>query len=696
MRALTAQPPHIGKRIGDACYLDKTAIAWMSASAQKAVQEAQRIAGVGPNAFNVVKLHGEPPKRVSLLAYQNFDSSPFPALLDSWTVHLKSARSSYRSYRFAHNPPILHRKELLLPPDDPRRETFAALTRELELRNLFHLPSFIGFRSHWEKRLADAGIAVCDHLIVDRASDSKQHPDHRFAIKRHRTAISRSSLSTPMQALARHGFLDGGYSVFDYGCGRGGDVFVLSAAGIHAKGWDPHYLAHAPLEVSDVVNLGYVLNVIENPEERVEVLRTAFGLARRLLAVAVMLVDKSHISPLQKFGDGILTSRDTFQKFFSQQEARALIEAATHQEAIAVGPGVFFVFRDQLAEQSFLERRGRRHGDISHLLAIAPPPSKQPESRDQSLLAEHREIVEAVWESALRLGRLPCLDELEDSTRQELTEWFGSVRKAAHLAQHIHNADALSRARQSRIDDLTVYFALNYFSRRKRYGELPIELQRDVKAFFGSHARAEESGKQLLYSVGDPAVILEAAQKAKSRGLGYLDGFHSLQLDVRLVPQLPAPLRAYVGCAAQLYGDVGEAHLVKIHLQSSKLTLLRYDGYDATPVPRLVERVKIRMRDQDVEFFTYGKDRPPQLLFMKSRYMAHDQPGYKRQKKFDDQLDSLNLFDFSRFGPSSEEFWACLRVASLAINGFRVLPIEARSPSGFNDGRLSGLHRPIL
>ena len=56
-------------------------------------------------------------------------------------------------------------------------------------------------------------------------------------------------------------------------------------------------------------------------------------------------------------------------------------------------------------------------------------------------------------------------------------------------------------------------------------------------------------------------------------GLGWLDADHSLQLHTSLVPRLDPILRVYVGCATALYGDVLSADLVKIHIQSGKVTL---------------------------------------------------------------------------------------------------------------------------
>ena len=664
----------VGKRVGGARYYHTTAIPWSGPKNQEAIEAATRIARLRSDAFNVVKIEGEPPRRVSLLAYEDFDSSAFPTLLDSWTVDLSEPRCAHRTYRTSANPPILHRKELLLGPDNPRRESFAALTKELERRNLFEKANSIGFRRQWEKRLADAGIVVEGHTVQETNDTKEQSESNGTGVKRHRTAMARSALSAPMQALARHGFLDGDLSVFDYGCGRGDDMAVLSSAGIMVSGWDPHYAPGTRLEEADIVNLGFVLNVIEEPSERIEAIQAAFGLARRVLAVAVMLVGKADTSTLRPFRDGFVTAHNTFQKYFAQHEARSLVSQTTGEEAIPVGPGIFFVFRDKISEQRFLEGRRRRHRDISHLLATAPPRATHAKGESEALIEEHRELIDAVWKAAIELGRLPDLDELDDSVRQELTERLGSVRKTFQLAQQIYSVEALHQARQERTDDLKVYFALNRFSRRQRYRELPVEMQRDIKAFFGSHGAAETTGQELLFSLGEATVIRDAAQSAESQGLGWLDGAHSLQLDAQLVERLPPPLRAYVGCAEQLYGHMGDANVVKVHLQSSKLTLLHYEKYAESPLPRLRERIKINLRNQAIDFFDYGDDVPWQLLYMKSRYMAPDQRGYAKQKKFDTQLQSLKGLDFRGFGPSVSELVQHLQASRLTIDGFKIVP----------------------
>ena len=38
-------------------------------------------------------------------------------------------------------------------------------------------------------------------------------------------------------------------------------------------------------------------------------------------------------------------------------------------------------------------------------------------------------------------------------------------------------------------------------------------------------------------------------------------------------------LRVYVGCATQLYGDVEGVDLIKIHMTSGKVSLMKYDDF---------------------------------------------------------------------------------------------------------------------
>ena len=69
-----------------------------------------------------------------------------------------------------------------------------------------------------------------------------------------------------MQHLANFGYLNKHRSLFDYGCGLGSDVRELQAHGLKANGWDPVHAPESPKLDADIVNLGFVINVIESPQ----------------------------------------------------------------------------------------------------------------------------------------------------------------------------------------------------------------------------------------------------------------------------------------------------------------------------------------------------------------------------------------------------------------------------------------------
>jgi DNA phosphorothioation-associated putative methyltransferase len=97
-------------------------------------------------------------------------------------------------------------------------------------------------------------------------------------------------------------------NVLDYGCGRGADVRLLRKSGIPARGWDPHFHPDEPLAPADCVNLGHVLNVIEDSKERNATLQRAFDLADKVLIVAVRVDQGSRLCcafiTLPHFGQG--------------------------------------------------------------------------------------------------------------------------------------------------------------------------------------------------------------------------------------------------------------------------------------------------------------------------------------------------------------------------------------------------------
>jgi DNA phosphorothioation-associated putative methyltransferase len=178
-------------------------------------------------------------------------------------------------------------------------------------------------------------------------------------IERHRTAIVRRGLSRPVRLALEGGLFEEDTTFFDYGCGHGVDVKLISAHGYVSGGWDPYYFPENEIHPADIVNLGYVINVIECLQERREALLQAWALARKVLIVAARVLPVERGKGDLPYGDGIITSRDTFQKYYDQQELKNYIDSILGVDAIPVEPGICFVFCYENDAQTFRASRYR-------------------------------------------------------------------------------------------------------------------------------------------------------------------------------------------------------------------------------------------------------------------------------------------------------------------------------------------------
>jgi DNA phosphorothioation-associated putative methyltransferase len=371
----------------------------------------------------------------------------------------------------------------------------------------------------------------------------------------------------------------------------------------------------------------------------------------------------------QTFNDGVITQRNTFQKYFTQTELKEFITDSLETEAIPVAPAIFFIFKDSDAEQRFLLNRQRSQRNI---LRLSQRPALQPKlSRHEKKYLTVKHLLEPLWQQTLALGRLP--EKTEITQLVELTQSFGTVSKALHFMLEHQDESLLEQARLSRINDLLTYFALQTFSKRQSYKHLDATLQKDIKAFFGDYKNAIATAEAVLFQIGKAELIASACQQASEQGLGYLNEEQALQLHTSVIEQLPTLLRIYIACATLLYGDLEQTDVIKIHSQSGKLSLMRYDDFEYQPLPRLLERVKINLRAQTFDLYQYGETYQPTYLYLKSRIINEEFPNYAEQLLFDEQLLALNLFDLTGYGLKPDEFHQILNQARWQIDGFRLI-----------------------
>ena len=469
-----------------------------------------------------------------------------------------------------------------------------------------------------------------------------------------RTAIRRTALSRPVALALEDGLLNQERTFFDYGCGRGDDLLRLHKMGLSVSGWDPAFFPDEARSPADVVNLGYVVNVIEDPAERVVVLAAAWELARTLLVVSARLDWESTDAAVDFHGDGVVTGIRTFQKFFTQEELRQWIEQTLGRRAVAAAPGVFYVFRDETDAQSFAVNRISRRRKIPDI------------AQCQALVSDHMELVEPLIAFVTERGRLPVGTEL--ATAAQLTHTFGSVARAFSLLRRATGADRWESIRRARRSDVVVYLALAAFPSRPRFGALPDQLRHDIRAFFGSYKSGCAEADALLFSAGDQEAVDHACRTAT---VGKLLP-DALYLHPSALARLPPVLRVYEGCARQLAGAVEGLTLVKLFRRRARVSYLAYEGFDQVAHPVLRSAVVADLKRLDLHFRDYTRSSNPPVLHRKELFVADDYPSRRTFARLTAREERLGLLSASSTIGTRNGWLAALSKSGMSIRGHRL------------------------
>jgi DNA phosphorothioation-associated putative methyltransferase len=475
-----------------------------------------------------------------------------------------------------------------------------------------------------------ATLGERDHGDGDQPTCSRTLDIDLFSL-RARTAISRTDLSRPVAQAIQDSLISAHRSVLDYGCGRGGDVARLRQLGYTASGWDPVFAPNQPLAAADIVNLGYVVNVIESPEERADTLRRAWHLTQSVLVVAARLDWEARGTGSQPIADGIVTRRGTFQKFYTQYELKSWIESTLERGTHAAAPGVFYVFRNPADAESLRARQIRR--------ACAAPR----QSMSRVLYEQHTELLRELASFLEERGRLPDAEELNGG--ESLLSAFGTIRHAFRvLCRATGRSDWSAEAARAR-DNLLVYLALSAFAGRPRMGALPPDIQRDIKELFGSYRVATAEADRLLFSLRSNEALTNIVQDLPvGKILPDAVYFHA-----SVLPELPPFLRVYEGCAKALAGSV-PGTVIKLHRQQRKVSYLFYPEFEKDPHPVLNASLRADLQTFDIRFTDFRGSANPPILHRKETLIAQDHPLYQKFARLTSQEERADLLGLPGIG----------------------------------------------
>jgi DNA phosphorothioation-associated putative methyltransferase len=430
-------------------------------------------------------------------------------------------------------------------------------------------------------------------------------------VDRHKAALKRTELSRPVRLAIAGGIITKNTSIFDYGCGVGGDVERLQAEGYNCEGWDPYYFPDNPLVAADIVNLGYIINVIEDPKERKDALKKAWKITQQVLIVSAQIL-VNEVRGVLAYGDGILTKRNTFQKYYTQSELKDYIQSVLKVEPMPIGLGIFFVFKDEIQAENFR---------ASQLYAFVTTPSVRIYSKK---FEEYQELLQPLIDFISQRGRIPVKGELPEEA--EINNEFGYLKRAFKVILTATDEAEWDAIAYQRSLDLQVYLALAQFGQQRSVRKLPPTIKADIKAFFGSYEEACEVADRMLFKIGEPGYIKTICQKSK---LGKLLP-NALYVHTSTLNEIDPHLRLYEGCASRNIGGTQEANIIKFHTDKPCISYLSYPDFDTDPHPRLDWAMLIDLRDLSVTFRDYQHQQNAPILHRKETFVSLHYPLYEQ------------------------------------------------------------------
>nr|WP_111488670.1 DNA phosphorothioation-associated putative methyltransferase [Peterkaempfera bronchialis]AXI78541.1 DNA phosphorothioation-associated putative methyltransferase [Peterkaempfera bronchialis] len=442
----------------------------------------------------------------------------------------------------------------------------------------------------------------------------------RWGSDRRLTAISRGGgLSVP----ARQAVLDKqvlpGLTVLDYGCGRGEDVQALRRMGCEAVGWDPFYQPDGHLEPSPVVLLTYVLNVIEDPDERKWTLQQAWELACTVLIVSARLTWERAKVTGEEFGDGLLTWRQTFQHLYGAGELRSYVEEVTGVRAVSASPGIIYAFKDDTARLNYLARR---------IITDDQWLSSDDTTSAIASLVDHVE----------RRGRAPRLEEMPLPMAQQLghlraSEVHRLVRESADPAR------VEDGSKRTTLNTL-LFLAVELFNGRGPFTSLPLTVQLDIRAFFSSYKEACRRADRLLLKLRDDTYVRGAMNAS---AVGKLTPT-ALYVHRRAVEQMPTVLRLYEHCASIAAGRPQAWTVAKLCHRGRAVSWLDYPDFDSDPHPRLLTSYQVDLGTFETSHHSYGERDNRPLLHRKHEFLHPDDPDAAKYRRLTDSEARAGLY----------------------------------------------------
>ena len=283
-------------------------------------------------------------------------------------------------------------------------------------------------------------------------------------------------------------------------------------------------------------------------------------------------------------------------------------------DAIPVGIGVYFVFRDPMEAQTF--RAARFYSSTR-----TPRIYKQ-----QKRFEDYEELLTPLMDFVTKRGRLPVKGELAQEA--EIKAEFRGFRSAFKVVLQVTEEEEWDVIAEKRRQDFLVYLALSNFDRRPKIREFAKEVKEDIKALFGSYKQACLLADMMLFSLRDLENIADLCATS-TIGLKFKSGFF---IHISALETLDPLLRLYEGCASSTFGRLESANVIKLHLNKPRISYLFYPDFDSATHPQLQASMQVNLQDFSASYWEYHPHEAPTIQH-KEALVAPDYFKYSQLPK---------------------------------------------------------------
>lgn len=351
----------------------------------------------------------------------------------------------------------------------------------------------------------------------------------------------------------------------------------------------------------------------------------------------------------------MLTSRNTFQKLYDQNELRQWVEGELGVTSVPAAPGVLYVFREESAQQSFIASRYRR--------TVIVPRAERPYAGFE----KHRELLDALATFFAERGRMPA--ETESDLAGAIRREIGSLKRAFNLICRATGDEQWKPISEQRSQDLLIYLALSRIGGRPRFSDLSESTKLDVKAFFSTYSAACQAADELLFSAGKREAIQQAC-RASTVGKLTPD---ALYVHVSALQHLPLVLRIYEGCARTYVGAVDAANIIKLHRHKPQISYLQYPRFEKDPHPALAASLKVPLDTFHIDYREYSHSANPFILHRKETMVAPDHPLRAKFASLTEREERLGLYETPELIGTSDGWQRILEEKGVYHSGHKIM-----------------------